>query len=59
MSAYTSIKVSKEKAEEIVFKALRDDDTLKALLNVVLERDTLYNCYRIVGKGEENDDDRL
>ena len=58
MGAQTSLKVSRERAMGKVIIALRDDEKLKDLLNVVL-RDTLYNCYQIVDTEAESDDHRL
>jgi hypothetical protein len=61
MSAYTSLKLSRGKVLEILYDALKthDDDELKALVNHVLERKTLYNCYAIVHHRDANDDERL
>ena len=61
MSAYTSLKITRKKAQEIIMRDVLsgDDEKLKHLLNPILERDTLYNCYAIVDESEENDDERL
>ena len=61
MSVFTSLVLSRRKAMEVILKhvANADDKALAELASRVLEDTTLYNCYRVVGDGEPNDDERL
>ena len=60
MSVYTSINISVEKAQDIVYKAMREEEFLKDFANMVLKRKTLYNIYMLVQKGDmRNEDDKL
>lgn len=57
MSIYSSKALSRRKAMQIVSEAMGNDEDLKDLVNAVLEKHTFRNCYRIVGDGQENDDE--
>ena len=61
MSAYTSLKLTKGKAREIVQRhiELATDDQLRHLVSHILQIDTLYNCYALVENNEESDDERV
>jgi len=56
MSIYSSRNLTRKKAMEIVSEAMSKDDDLKDMLNVILEKYTFRNCYRLVADHEPNDD---
>lgn len=59
MSAYTSIKISRGRALEIVARAMSRRDDLQDMVDLLLRKHTLYNVREIVDNDEENDDERL
>jgi hypothetical protein len=59
MSVYTSLTISRRKAAQIVAAAMGDDEELKELVNLVLEKHTLFNVYRLAADGDPNEDERL
>ena len=59
MSAYTSLKISRRTVGALIAKAMSNDEDLRDMVNVLLEKHTLYNCYRITDGSEENEDERL
>lgn len=60
MSAFTTLRVSRSKAKELILRKIFDgmsDEELEHQVDAILE-DRLYNC-RIVGDGERNDHGEL
>jgi hypothetical protein len=60
MGVYSSLKLSRKKAVEIILKkvATATNDELRWMVGNILEDTTLYNCYMVVDGDEDDNDDR-